>query len=247
MMAAAPLAAAAQDPAAELVDVIAASQDPLVTAAVARIEGTDRRLLALRSYLRNGPHLAERWSWTTEQIAAFAKSPENAALQAEIERVRQQFVKANPGYELWVNPEVRSLDTQLANWNRNESVSLAASGLLAAIHELMATPTMRALQAPDAREAVERFLVSYSPQPPAALAAPGLSPHGQMRAVDFQVHKGGTVVAGPRTATIATEWDAAGWTEKLKAAVQASGSRFTGPLESPREPWHYTYTSKPRD
>jgi hypothetical protein len=161
--------------------------------------------------------------------------------------VRQQFVKANPGYELWVNPEVRSLDTQLTNWNRNESVSLAAAGLLAAIHELMATPTMRALQAPDAREAVERFLVSYSPQPPAALAAPGLSPHGQMRAVDFQVHKGGTVVAGPRTATIATEWDAAGWTEKLKAAVQASGSRFTGPLESPREPWHYTYTPAPHD
>lgn len=244
---AAQLAIAPQDPVAALVDAIAATQDPLVPAALARIDGTDRQLLALRSYLRNAPHLAERWSWTAGQIAAFAQSPGNQALQADIERVRQHFAQANPGYELWVNPEVRSLDTQLANWNSNESVSLAGAALSAAIRELLASPAVRAMQAPDARRAVEQFLIAYTPTPPAALAAPGLSPHGQMRAIDFQIQKGDTIVAGPRTATIATEWDAAGWTAKLKEAVQAAGNRFTGPLESPREPWHYTYVAEPRN
>lgn len=76
----------------------------------------------------------------------------------------------------------------------------------------------------------------------ATVAAPGLSPHGQMRAVDFQVHQGDRIVAGPRTATIAADWDAAGWSAKLDAAVRAAGNRFIGPLASPREPWHFTYS-----
>jgi hypothetical protein len=63
-----------------------------------------------------------------------------------------------------------------------------------------------------------------------------------MRAIDFQVHQGETVVAGPRTSTIDTEWDGAGWSAKLDAAVRSAGQRFVGPLASPREPWHYTYS-----
>ena len=38
------------------------------------------------------------------------------------------------------------------------------------------------------------------------------------------------------------EWDEAGWAAKLDAAVRAAGQRFVGPLASPREPWHYTYS-----
>ena len=49
---------------------LAARQDPRVAEALARIDGTGRRLLALRSYLRSRDHLAERWSWTQEQIHA---------------------------------------------------------------------------------------------------------------------------------------------------------------------------------
>lgn len=40
---------------AAIVDAIAAKEYPRVAAALARIEGTHRRLLALRGYLRAGP------------------------------------------------------------------------------------------------------------------------------------------------------------------------------------------------
>jgi hypothetical protein len=63
-----------------------------------------------------------------------------------------------------------------------------------------------------------------------------------MRAIDFQVHQGASIVAGPRTSTIDTEWDASGWSAKLDAAVRSASQRFVGPLSSPREPWHYTYS-----
>ncbi|MEO6080031.1 MAG: hypothetical protein ABIQ86_09665 [Steroidobacteraceae bacterium] len=233
-----------RDPADALIDTIAAGQNQRVTFALARIEGTDRRLLALRSYLRAGPGLADRWSWTAEQIVSFGQSPENRAMQTEIEQVRERFAAANPGYALWVNPEVRSLDTQLANWNSNESVSRAARRLLASFLEWRGSPMVRAMSAADIGTAAGKFLVGYVPTPTPTLAAPGLSPHGQMRAIDFQIQKGGRTVAGPRSATIASDWDAAGWTAKLKSAVRAGSSRFTGPLESPREPWHYTYSPK---
>ena len=66
---------------------------------VAQLVGTARQLLALRSYLRSARHLAERWSWTQEQIEAFEGSPEQRDLQREIDKVRTVFVAANPGYE----------------------------------------------------------------------------------------------------------------------------------------------------
>jgi hypothetical protein len=88
---------------------------------------------------------------------------------------------------------------------------------------------------------MEQLLLAHVPVPTPTMAAPGLSPHGQMRAIDFQVHKDGAVVAGTRTATMAEDWDGAGWSAKLESAVRAASRRFVGPLESPREPWHYTY------
>jgi hypothetical protein len=63
-----------------------------------------------------------------------------------------------------------------------------------------------------------------------------------MRAVDSQVHQGDRIVAGPMTATIATDWDATGWASRLDAAVRAASRRFIGPLATPREPWHYTFS-----
>jgi len=225
-----------------LIDALSAHQDPRVAAALARIEGTDRRLLALRGYLRAGTGLVQRWSWTAGQIAAFGSSPENQAIQAAIARVRQAFVAANPGFDLWVNPEVRSLDVQLNNWNSNQSVARAAAGLSIAFESWVNTAAIRAMPAADARRAAEQFLVGFVPKPIPTLAVPGLSPHGQMRAIDFQIRKDGKTIAGPRSATIASEWDGAGWTRKLNDAVRVGSSHFHGPLESPREPWHYTYS-----
>lgn len=70
------------------------------------------------------------------------------------------------------------------------------------------------------------------------LAVPGLSPHGQSRAFDFQVMRGGELIAGPSGAG---RWDSEGWTEKVRAAVARASTKFKGPLASPREPWHYDY------
>jgi hypothetical protein len=89
--------------------------------------------------------------------------------------------------------------------------------------------------------AFEAFLAAYKPVPTPTIAAPGLSLHGQMRAIDFQVHQGGRVVAGPSTATMATNWVAAGWAARLDAAVRAASNRFVGPQATPPAPWHYTY------
>jgi len=87
-------------------------------------------------------------------------------------------------------------------------------------------------------------LKQWNPDVPVALAAPGLSPHGQGRAFDFQVERDGQVIAGAAMASATRQWDAAGWTQKLHAAVIKAGPHFAGPLDSPYEPWHYSYAPK---
>jgi hypothetical protein len=218
---------------------LALKADVRVGDALPHIEGVGSRLLALRSYLRSGERLAERWSWTTEQIAAFEGSLEQQELQAEIRRVREVFERANPGYELFVNPQVRSLDIQLANWNRNESVAAASARLL---RDVVAHLGADADDNAAREDSLAAFLISYTPEPIPTVAAPGLSPHGQMRAIDFQVHRGAEIVAGPDTQTIASQWDRGGWSARLASAVREASRKFIGPLASPREPWHYTYT-----
>jgi hypothetical protein len=218
---------------------VAIATDAGVASVLPRIEGVGPRLLALRSYLRSGDRLAERWSWSQEQITAYAGSPEQQELDAEIERVRQEFEKGNPGYTLFVNPQVRSLDSQLANWGRNESVAAAAARLL---QDAITHFQGRAAADAEGSAVLAAFLRGYVPEPTPTVAAPGLSPHGQMRAIDFQVHRGDEIVAGPDTRTVDTVWLQEGWGGRLDAAVRTASRQFIGPLASPREPWHYTYT-----
>jgi hypothetical protein len=227
---------------ARYLEALSAEQDPRVTDALSRIDGPGRRLLALRSYVRGRANLTDRWSWTSEQIAAYEGTPEHRELQQEIARVNEVFARESPGFELWTNPQVRSLDIQIEHWNTNESVAAAAASLLAAASEFVASPAFTGVQPASAARALESFLAAHVPVPTPTIAAPGLSPHGQMRAIDFQIHQGERVVAGPRTSTIDSEWDGAGWSAKLDAAVRTASQRFVGPLASPREPWHYTYS-----
>lgn len=234
-------AAPGTDPLPSYVTAIGERLDPRVARTLVQLDGTGRQLLALRSYLRSAPHLAERWSWTREQIDAFEGSPEQCDLQQEIDKVRSAFVSANPGFELYVNSTVRSLDLQVDHWNSNESVTAAAEEILAAARALILSSGFPVARPEQAREALEAFLSAHRPVPTPTIAAPGLSLHGQMRAVDFQVHQGGRVVAGPSSATIATDWAAAGWAAKLDAAVREASSRFVGPQAAPPAPWHYTY------
>ena len=220
---------------------IASQLDAPAREVLASIEGTGRQLLAARSYLLRTDRSAGHWSWTQTQIDAYEGSCAQQQLDAEITRVRQSFEERNPGFTLFVNPQVRSLEAQIEHWNTNASVTEAADALVTAASALLVAGGVPEAGTPEGRDAFSRFLASYSPKFRSTIAAPGLSLHGQMRAVDFQVRKDGETVAGPDTTTIDSAWVRDGWRDKLKAAVVASGTRFVGPLKDPDEPWHYDY------
>jgi hypothetical protein len=215
--------------------------DPRAASALGRIDGAGRQLLAARAYLRAGTTIDDRWSWTDEQIRAFEGSESQKALLAQIARVRAEFEHANPDYTLFVNEKVRSLEEQLENWNRTESVAAAASNMEAVTAAFLASAHWPMPPGERTVSNLASFLESYVPEPTPTLAAPGLSPHGQMGAVDFHVYKGDIPVAEPEAAQIESIWDAQGWTGKLATAVARSGAKFKGPLATPREPWHYQY------
>jgi hypothetical protein len=206
-----------------------------VQAALKRIDAGGRRLLALRGYLHAARWLESRWSWTEAEIAAYEKSEAHTAALEAVAAVTRAFEAKNEGYSLYVNTNVRSLDDQIASWNRNASVGAAAGELATAYGEWTDRHA-------DAGEGETRaFLSGWEPEAKVAIAVPGVSPHGRARAFDFQIAQNGGIVVAASTKIIEAVWDGEGWTEKLKQAVTESGMPFKGPLESPREPWHYDY------
>jgi hypothetical protein len=223
----------------EYLQHIAASLPEKTAAALKEIDGTPRRLLAARAYLRAGKELRSRWSWSTEEIQAHTRSPEYRALLDATEQVRKRFEAQNPGYTLYANTEARSLEVQIVRFNTNKSVGRAAASLHKQALAEIAKPAYDSPDRADSVEQFKRFLKAWRPSPAAALAAPGISRHGQLRAIDFQIMKDGAIVAPTDTATVKRNWDAPGWTEKLRVATE--GSAFQGPLQSPYEPWHYEY------
>jgi len=204
-----------------------------------RIDGTPRQLLATRSYLRAGEGLRTRWSWTDAEIRAHAQSAEYRALIDETAHVRRRFEAQNPGYTLYANTEPRSLELQISRFNSNASVERAARHLHASALAEVLEPGYGSPAEAATVERFKRFLTGWRPPAAAALAAPGMSRHGRLRAIDFQIMKKGVIVAATETATVKRNWDAPGWTHRLQAAV--AGSRFRGPLRAPYEPWHYEY------
>lgn len=218
---------------------IASSLPESAAQALFRIEGTPRRLLAARSYLRTGDDLLARWSWSVEQIQEHARSQEYRAFLAEADKVRRRFEAQNPGYTLYANTEARSLELQIARFNNNRSVARVATSLYQQALAEISRPDYESPERVHSVQSFKQFLASWRPPTAAPLAAPGISRHGQLRAIDFQIMKDGAVVAATDTATVKRNWDAPGWTEKLRQAT--AGSRFRGPLQSPYEPWHYEY------
>src|ERR1039457_6445240 len=217
-----------------------AGLDPRAVDALQRIVGSDRRLLALSAYLRAGDTLAERWSWSREQLSNYPATPEAKAASADIDAVVAAFAAANPGSTLQVNRKLRSLEVQIAHWNVDESVGTTAAALVAALEQRFTGNASM----PNTDQ-LRQSLIQWKPDVATALAAPGLSAHGQGRAFDFQVERAGQVIAGADVASAIRQWDAAGWTQKLRAAVSIAGNHFEGPLESPYEPWHYAYAPRP--
>lgn len=233
------MARAAEEAAlANHMSAIAASLSPNVRNTLAQIPELDRRLLALRAYVKAGSSLDSRWSWTADEIRQYEASAEHRRLVEELNRVRHEFERQNPGYTLYANTQVRSLDVQLERWRSNRGVAKTATNLQAAA---LATFTDGTTPTPASIEKFKRFLIDWRPAPVAPLAAPGLSAHGRMRAVDFQIMRDGRIVAATEVGAVAREWAAPGWDRKLERAIKAASPRLHGPLKSPNEPWHYEY------
>jgi hypothetical protein len=218
---------------------IAASLPEKTAATLREIEGTPRRLLAARAYLRAGDELRGRWSWSTDEIHAHTRSPQYRELIEETDQVRQRFEAQNPGYTLYANTEARSLELQVTRFNTNKSVAKVAASLHKQALAELGKPAYSSPDRADSVQHFKQFLTRWRPPTAAPLAAPGISRHGQLRAIDFQIMKDGAIVAPTDTATVKRNWDAPGWTQKLQAAL--AGTNFRGPLQSPYEPWHYEY------
>ena len=215
--------------------------DSRVIETLAAIDGTGRQLLAVRAYVRSASQLEERWSWTDAQIAAYAGSPEKLRLDAALARVRCSFESANPGHTLFVNENIRSLDEQIDKWNRSETVKRAADHMLETIRAEVAAPAFPRVNSPEGMSAFRNLLVTFKPVPTPSLAAPGLSLHGRMRAVDFQIMAGNRLVAGTDVSSVTEAWETSGWKAKLQTAVNEANAGFVGPLKNPNEPWHYEF------
>jgi len=231
----------AADTVEDYLAVVRAGLDTRVIETLAEIDGTGRQLLALRSYVRSAAHLEERWSWNDAQIAAYDGSPEKLRLDAALARVRCSFESANPGHTLFVNETIRSLDQQIDKWNRSETIERAADHMLETFRAAVAAPAFPRASSPKGVSAFRDLLVAFKPVPTPSLAAPGLSLHGRMQAVDFQVMSGNRLVAGTDVATVAEAWEMSGWSMKLQSAVNEANAGFVGPLKNPNEPWHYDF------
>jgi hypothetical protein len=223
----------------EYTQAVAATLPPATQRTVTLIDGTPRQLLALRSYVRAGDKVAERWSWTDEQIEAFSKTREYRQLLREVKGIKTRFEADNPGYTLYANTEVRSLDVQIERWNANASVKAVARRIeRAALKELAKQGYS---EKPDALSVEQffEFLRGWHPPTPPSLAAPGLSKHGQLRAIDFAIFKDGKLIAPTNLKASESIWVREGWSDRLKQATL--NTRFEGPLQVPHEPWHYEY------
>ena len=224
----------------------AATLDPRPRAVLDRMPDRRRRMLAVVHYLRLGRHVDTLWTLSEAERRAYQRTAEHDRAMADVRAVRRVFAELNPGYVLVADTAGRPLRTQVSFWNRERSVAAAARELEDSAEAWLADAAFPDL--PDSI-AVARFLdraAAYAPQRLPTVAVPGLSLHGRLRAFDFAVLRRGRVVAGTTSATIDSVWDRGGWAERLRQAVVRSGGHLVGPLDAPREPWHYEYRSEER-
>lgn len=193
------------------------------------------QLLALRRYvIKGGEAIIAGWPWTRLQRREHKDSID--ALDGEARIVKQTFEDENPGYELGTSP-IRDLDRQVRLWCDNGTAQKASVNyMLAARKELAASDYFD----PPTDASVARFkawIKKSKVHPKVTSAAPGLSDHGQQRAVDFVVRKDGKIIAGTESATMVPHWRVPGWERKLIDI--ANRTRLKGPLPDPYEPWHW--------
>jgi hypothetical protein len=161
--------------------LVAETFPPKVQEALEMIGKPTLQLLALRRYIRKAKDLSAQWVWSQEQIHSYEASKQFTQVRLEIEKVRKTFEGLNPGYTLGVSP-IRDLKRQVRLWNGNKTVHIAGEDLeQKCLFEIAKYPDM-----PD-QMAVDRFrtFLGHCPvHPEPTSAAPGLSDHGQMHAID---------------------------------------------------------------
>lgn len=213
--------------------------NPKAREAIPQIDGLNRRLVALRGYLRSAATLDAKWVWSPEQINRYKTTAEYRDALGEVEKVKQKFAELNPGYSLSVNTNIRTLSEQIKSWNTTPSIKEAGD----ALYQESLKEINSYNDSPDEASVARfiRFLQYARLVRVPTLATPGLSPHGQLRAFDFVVKKGDTIVASTTAAKIPAEWEESGWAKKLNEAVKQSSKKMVGPLAAPKEPWHYSY------
>jgi hypothetical protein len=214
--------------------------DKRVLGVLEKLDGTPRRLLALKYYLARKT-VRGSWAWTNKEMASYRRSLDFRLANVEVDKVISLFQKTYPGYQLRTYKLARSLEDQIGLWNKTPSVASAGKNLMT-----QAIKAMKTAAYPDTatKQSVSRFqtlLRNHNVRPVPTVAAPGLSHHGQLRAYDFIIWQGDKIVAGSDAASIRNQWLGGGWGSRLRQIVYAASSRFEGPLESPNEPWHFTY------
>jgi D-alanyl-D-alanine carboxypeptidase len=199
------------------------------------------RLAALRRYLRfqkdNGSgSIHDKWAWTAREADQRLKEEPAKTLMANAATVQRTFAQNNKTYTLALSP-LRSLAKQVELWNKNFGVQIAAAKLKT---DMLAELEKPEYSSPPMKADIDRFapiLREANMVPEPGSAAPGLSAHGQMRAIDFVVMQGSKTIATTDTATSETVWRKQGWAGKL--ADEATSAGFEGPLKIPDEPWHW--------
>jgi hypothetical protein len=214
--------------------------DKKVQGALDDIDGTPRKLLALKYYL-NRKSIKGSWAWTNKEMAAYRRSVDFRLANAEVDKVISLFQRTYPGHTLKTTKLARSLEDQIGLWNKTKSVAGASANLMKQAIKAMSTKAYPDTATKQSLAKFQKFLRDHSSKPVPTVAVPGLSHHGQLRAYDFIIWQGDKILAGSDGASIRNQWNGAGWGSKLRAIIYTASSKFDGPLQSPNEPWHYTY------
>ena len=132
----------------------------------------------------------------TAEVRAHQTTEQYRRAMTDIRRVKRAFSRSNPGYILVADTNARSLRVQVTYWNREPSVAAAAEELQDSCAVWLSDDSNA-----DRSDSVRRTrfldrLASYAPARLPTVAVPGLSLHGQIRAIDFAILRGGSLVAG---------------------------------------------------
>jgi hypothetical protein len=241
----------------ELVNV----QQERVQRVLTQIPNKYRQLMAVHGFVRHAGRINPRWPMTDAEETTFRGSSAGQAMQHEIQAIQRAFASAHRGYSLRVNPRARSLDTQITAWNGSGRGGRIAENLGRDLWRRAGTELDSGTTYPEpptatSKEAFRRWIAQHprtglnlrarvdrTTYHMPTLATPGLSDHGRLRAIDFEVRRGGDIIATSDSTTESRAiWRGVpNWQTRLNNVITGVSANWDGPLERPDEPWHYTY------